>query len=408
MNQPARMPDDWRIVRPPTPDSESSDSKPKPKPKRRRTLRRAFKLKLKPRMVAEGAKKASFSPYLTALKSWETYWQQRYAKRQEKRSESEGDGASVPMTDSQKTQVKTKVYDPPVDRITKAHLEQFRLWLMPGRATITVNNYLRSISTLLASAETWLESKRQPKVRRLKERKSARKIIMSTEDVGAIYRSCDQVKWPSLDRDGQPVDPAVQWRAAVSLFFCFGFRTQEVLCYQSWKRSLSWENIHWQSESPGLSNAVNVHGWLSYVPEKQEGAKPEPLVLALPEIVSLHLRSLWSTSATPRSGTIFNWPFNERSLRSAWKGICLASGARPKFGSGATSYAIKHFRKTATTMHNLNKRGIAPYIIGHADRQSVSDMHYNNPELETTLALKSFPFPPEFEAIRKTDQLTLF
>ncbi len=402
MNHARKLPEGWGIVQP------GQLKEKKTAKRRRRTLRRAYERIRKPQMQAEGAKKAAFSPYSTALKAWETYWRERYCKRHSESAESTSAGASVAMTDSQNSQAKTKVYDPPVDRITKVHLEAFRRWLMLGnRSAITVNNYLRSINTILGSAEVWLDQKR-PKIKRLKARKAARKIIMSTDDVDRIYRACGSAKWPSKNRSGQPIDPAVQWRAAVSLFYCFGFRTQEILCYQSWKRSLSWENIRSQSESPGLSDATSQHGWLCYVPEKQEAAKPDPLVLALPELVALHLRSLWPGGAKPETGSVFDWPLNERSLRAAWKAICRTGGVKPRFGCGVSQFAIKHFRKTATTYHNLSEPGIAPYIIGHADRESVSDLHYNNTELATTRALQKFPFPKSFEQVRKTDQLELF
>ena len=404
MNEARKLPRGWGVVR--------TDDQPKPtakaKPRRRRTLRRAFIKFQQPRMRAEGAKKAALSPYLTALKAWETYWCERYLSRRINSSDLTNGGASVPQTDSQKSQGKTKVYDPPIDRITKAHLESFRQWLMPGRTAITVNNYLRSIGTILRSADTWLDGQKEPKVKRLKARKAARKIVISIDHVDTIYRSCESATWPSQNRSGQPIDPAEQWRAAVVLFFCFGFRTQEVVRYQSWRRSLSWENFHWQSASPGLSDAVNDHGWLCYVPEKQEGVKPEPLVLALPELVALHLRALWSNQGRPESGIVFDWPWNERSFRSTWRAICRAGGVKPKLGSGVPRYTIKHFRKTATTYHNLAEPGIAPYIVGHADRESVSDRHYNNPELATTRALQKFPLPKSFDLIRNTNQLRLF
>jgi hypothetical protein len=407
-----KMPQNWRIVQPDQPAKPTSPKRKKD-PHRKRTLRRTFRRILRPRMEAELAKKSSFAPYSTALNLWESYWLQRSDRRRAKLAIAEGQRASVHMTEAQKTPGKRRVADPPVHRITKEHLASFRRWLMAdgNRKSITVNNHMRSISTLLRAAddEDWIVS-RQPKLKRLKSKKAAPKVVMTMDQVADLYKACDRASWPKVDREGNTIDTAAHWRAAVVLFCCFGFRTQELLRYQSWKRSLTWENLHWQSESPGTSTATTSCGWLSYVPEKQEGMKPEPLVLALPEIVMLHLRSLSSNSATlPASGTIFNWPWSRRSLGLTWTAVCRAGGVTPKRGTGVHRFCVKHFRKTATTWHNLQAPSIAPWIVGHSERtQSVSDLHYNNPEHATTSHLQGWRYPEVFDDIRETGQMKLF
>lgn len=403
------LPKGWNVIQP---EKLTKPAEKKQRdPHRKRTLRRAFNRILKPKMEAELAKPASFVPYSTALNLWESYWLQRWQQRRAKLAESAVGEPPVPVTGSQYSPGKKKICDPPVHRITKAHLASFRLWLMQGRQAITVNNHMRSVATMMrAAGENGWDVNRLPTLKRLKAKRAALKVIMTTEQVADLYRACDRATWPQVDRQGKSIDTAAHWRAAVVLFCCFGFRTQELLRYQSSKRSLTWGNFQWQSESPGLSTATTSCGWLSYVPEKQEGFKPEPLVLALPEIVMLHLRSLSSNSATlPTSGIVFDWPWNRRSLASTWKAVCRAGGVAPKRSSGVTQFTVKHFRKTATTWHNLQTPGIAPWIVGHSDRkQSVSDLHYNNPELATTSHLQEWKYPQVFDAIRDTGQMRLF
>lgn len=406
------IPSGWRVIQPETnPPKRTKD------PHRNRTMRRAWEKILKPRMEAEQAKRASFAPYVTALNAWEEYWFQRWKKR---RSESADSGLlsvhrgdSVPQTEAPKTPTKKRIFDPPVHRITKDHLARFRAWLTVGgdRKPITINNYLRSVNAILTSTEDheWIQG-RQPKLRRLKAVKAAPKLAMDMEQVGSLYRACDRARWPKVDRRGNPIDTAAHWRAAVVLFSCFGFRTQELLRYQSWKRSLTWENFQWQSVSPGLSNATTEYGWLCYVPEKQEGFKPEPLVLAMPEIVRLHLRSLLPSGVPEcqKSRPIFDWPLNRRYLNATWKAVCRAGGVTVQ-QSGTTRFELKHFRKTATTWHNLQSPGIAKWIVGHSERtSSVSDLHYNNPEIATTRALNAWQYPKAFDSIRDTGQKELF
>lgn len=404
------MPEGWGLITDQadrqTKAEPADQAKKKGDPRRKQTLRRAYNRILKPRMQAEQAKRASFSPYVTAINHWERYWLERSDERRARRLKL-ADEPSVRQTDAQKTQAKKRIADPPIHRISKAHLEGFRRWILPGKAAVTVNNLVAKIRTLILAADEagWREE-RPPKLRRLKARNYATKLVMTDDDLTKLYRAADGASWPARDRMGREVNPGDQWRAAIVMFSCYGFRTQELIRYCSWKRSLSWANVLSQSVSPGLSEAVNDDGWLCYVPEKQEGAKPEQLVLAIPDVVRLHLRRL-GRSGTTDDGVIFDWPLSRRSQDIAFRGICLRAGVRPPVATGCSRFLIKHFRKTATTRHNLQTPGIAPHVLGHAPR-NVSERHYNNPEQAVANHLAQWQYPPVFDDVRKTNQGLLF
>jgi hypothetical protein len=395
----SHLPANWGIVR----VEESTDSDhpkpPKKKRRRRRTLRFVYSRKLKPMMVRDKAKAASFRPYVTALNHWEKYWQLKIQARQSERQSSlklRVTEPSVCRTEGSSGPKKTKIAGPPISKINRAMLEDFREWLATGRESVTVNNLMKSILRILDVAvdRDWLEFR--PKVKQLREQKAAAKRVLTYEQVSAIYRAAEVAKWPRFDRSGRKLNPANQWRAAIVLWFNFGFRTQEITRYDSSKRAVTWDMITRGIHSPGLVAQTNQSGWLTYTPPKQEGKKPEPLTLALPPVVRAHIDS---TGPVMPGQPIFDWPLSKKCFHDSWKLIVRAADVG--------RWWIKDFRKTCTTWHNYHSPGIAPHILGHAPR-NVSDGHYHNPELATTRALLEFPQPEAFDLVADANQLKLF
>jgi hypothetical protein len=65
------------------------------------------------------------------------------------------------------------------------------------------------------------------------------------------------------------------------------------------------------------------------------------------------------------------------------------------------SYTPKHFRKSATTQINLHRAGMAPFIVGHAERRasssdSISSRHYDNKEQSVVECVMTMPVPERF------------
>lgn len=381
----------------------------KRKTKRRKGLRHVWETIVKPQLIEEGKKPATIREYITHINGWERYWRELAESKEPSVASTEG------CFSPRFSEKLNRRPDPPYNRIKRQHLLAFRTWLIPGREMKTVNNYLESIHTLTeAAAESWPRAFTSPpaKIKALKCRKAKPKVYMLVEHVDAIYRACSTAVWPRDSRLPEGITAADYWRAAVVLFFNFGFRTQELISHGSEFSALTWGQIYSQAESPGYSNGNNDHGWLVYTPRKQEAVKPEPLVLALHPIVAMHLRSL--RPAAPAANTpIFPFPKSNNQFRDQWHAITRASRVKPKGTLEVNRYQVFHFRKTCITLHNYHRPGIAPFITGHADRDgqkgvAIQGKHYDCAELAAAEALLAFPQPPSFESIRRTDQLTLF
>ena len=378
----------------------------KRKVKRRKGLRHVWETVTLPQLIEDGKKPATIREYKTHLAAWERYWAERSAAKE----------PSVPVTEGSfspwNSDIARKRPDPPYNRISRRHLMDFRAWLTPGRAKKTVNNYMKSIRALqLAAAEQWPKAFKSmpPKVRALKCRKAKPKVYLPLDHVDAIYSACGVATWPRQSRLPACITAADYWRASIVLYFNFGFRTQELISYDSEFVGLRWGDVYFQSDSPGLSDGVNDHGWLVYTPRKQEAEKPEPLVLALSPIVAMHLRSIRPAEAAA-ADPVFPWPKSAKQMREQLKAILRRAGVRPKGASGVRRYYLYHFRKTCVTLHNLHRPGIAPFITGHADRDggkgvSIQGRHYDNAELAAAEALLAFPQPESFSAIRNTNQM---
>jgi integrase len=188
----------------------------------------------------------------------------------------------------------------------------------------------------------------------------------------------------------------VQWRVALRWYVLYGFRTQELIAFESDHRPLLWSDLYPAGLSPAQGGQVVCeHGWLKYVPQKQEGKKPDPLVLPLhPEAVSwvdrLRLPLLGAVSC---DRPVFAWPRSSSQFYAAWGAI--AARAAEILGKPAVAeYAIKHLRKTCATWHETLAPGIAEHITGHGDR-SVIQRHYVNHERMLVDHFSKFVFPQQ-------------
>ena len=353
-----------------------------------------------PILIQEQRKPATIAEYQTALYAWQRFW------HPEKRFKNEST-PSVSTTDGVKP-------EPSIEQITGDELAEFRAWYSSGtRGKLQVNKIVNNIRSILIAASERNKITSAPKLKKLSANKSAPKVYLSYEHVNAIYEACESAKWPVKDRNQNELNlPAARyWQTAVVLFFNYGFRTQELIAFEKGHRALAWNNIEFGSESPG-SEIQNEHGWLWYTPQKQEHCKPQPLILPLNLISRQHLQMIYRAKRADQK-LLFPFAHDTDKFYETWHLIVDAAGVKPKsaMSTSENRYQIKHFRKTCTTWHNFFCRGIAPFVVGHADRDSgavaMTNDHYDNAELALVQAFKEFEQPSSFEQIN-SNQLQLF
>lgn len=388
--------------------------KRKTKQRRRKGLRHVWDSIVHPRLIRENRSRKTICEIKTHLAAWERYWAEKNPRsKPPEPAVAVSEGCFSPGNKPPAV----RRSDPPYNRITPQMLGEFQAWLLPGRTAKTVNNYIKSIQKLIGEAAEKHPNAFQtvlPKARSLPCKSSKDKVYFPVAHLEAIYRSCGVANWPPR-KDSLVADPEQYWQTAVVLFTVMGFRTAELVSMHAKDQPITYGNFHWSIESPGFSEYESEFGWLVYTPTKQKRHKPDPLILALPEIVAKHVKSITPRDADPEA-PLFPFPRSHHSFYGQWKRIVRRAGVRPKaaLGTKTHKYELYHFRKTAVTMHNRNVPGSALWIVGHGDRDSergvkIQQTHYDNTEVAAAKALMSFPIPEAFEAgVRKTKQMELF
>ncbi len=257
-----------------------------------------------------------------------------------------------------------------------------------------------------------------PRYRKFQSQKrAARKLIMSLDQLNALYDSADVLNWPRRDADGAPLSysAATGWRAALVMWVLYGMRTEELVSYTPSANALTWGQIYDATLTPDEDGqAQNASGWFAYTPDKQKRTKPQPLVLPLHAVARKHLEQLFLCKRPPGSQRVFHWPHGRKQFYAAWHTWIKAAGIRPRQSlqsKAADQYAIKHLRKTCVTMYERHRPGLAGFIVGHSGRASgtlVAGQPSTNPLPEVTAkyylaaeeaiveAVNSLPLPASF------------
>ena len=364
------------------------------------TLRQTFDELVLPELISKRRRNDTISEYRTHLRRWDEYWKSRKTKGNQNH----------------------RINDPVIGTVSRRDLLEWRTHLAetlePGGPR-TLNKHLGTVHAVLATAvkHGWLWS--APKLDPLPCRRAAPKRYLTYEQIAALYEACGEATWPPRrsvrsERKRQP--PAVEWRAALVLFFNYGFRTQELISYERGMRTLTWGQVSFEAETPAEAGHARCEaGWLWYVPQKQERDKDEVLVLPLNAVVRAHLESLKPSGTLDPQRPIFDWPLNPVALYEQWRKLLEISEVRPKpnLKTGEQeAYHLKNLRKTCTTWHNAHCPGISIFVTGHADDRDldaadralqrssrVSQTHYENGENLLVAHLRDFPQPEPFRRI---------
>lgn len=306
--------------------------------------------------------------------------------------------------------------NPVLRDVSRATLEQFRGWLVSRPLSPrTANKRIAALQRIMQTAAEREECPYDGAVRvpRLEAGGGGSKLYLRSEQVERLYRAAQVCAWPRADRRGRPLDPVAQWRAAIVLWWTYGPRTQELVRYERRMRAICWGNLHPAGESPADDGqAVCEHGWLAYVPQKQQRLKPGPLVLPLSALAAAHLRAIRPPAIRPEQ-PVCDWPMASGRLYEQWERLTEAAGVRPKPDPAtgqARRFHLKHFRKSCET-HYATHYGedLARAIVGHAPRD-VALRHYIHLEQRILRAVLESPAPAAFAEIFQAGdvQLRLF
>lgn len=363
------------------------------------TLSQLYEREVQPYLQALGRAKATFAEYATQLKKWRAFWTAKHSARG---AESSPDSPS----------------EPPAAWVTPRDLVDFRAWLStPPKLKLsadTTNNSMKILRNVfsISAGQIGLNVTVPRFPKKVVADSTQSKVFLTSEQVSSLYAACEHARWPRCHSS-----PATAWRAAIVMFWFYGFRTQELLAFESDHDTLTWRNISWDPECPlDGSEAINATGWLWYVPQKQRAKKPQPIYLPIPPVVAAHLRAIEPFNGADGAAPIFPWPKCQRSQSTHWRAIRETAGVKLKasLNGEPRRLQLRHFRKTCGTVHERNQPASSHLVLGHASRDkdsAITHKHYINAEEVLLAAFSSLKYPAAFDAIfeRADDkQLRLF
>jgi hypothetical protein len=354
----------------------------------RRTLEQVFLKYVKPEMERKQRKRGTIRDIERALERWRAYWESRPPAR---------------------TRRGARILDPCVVCDVKLrHLEEWRNAILSQFGPHTTNRYLGSIRQILVSATRRGVIRKRPTLEKLPE-PAAKRYYLTPAQVERLWKAADAATWPR----SAGMSAGDWWRCALILYWTYGFRTQELIAFQVGKAGLTFASLSLCSETPNPEGtAISAHGWLTYIPQKQQWAKPQPLYLPLTPTARAAVDRLVA-AATIRDGSpqptaaIFPWGCAHKSLYREWRSLQRRADVAAKSGQ---PYLLKSLRKSAATYLEKHHKGLGAAVCGWADRESSQVMakHYAVDELTLVEKLADYPVPECFRTIAESPQLKLF
>lgn len=279
-----------------------------------------------------------------------------------------------------------------IKKIDRHHMETWRRTLLDsGLSPRTANKHLATIRRILILAEDNNLIRHRPKLRSLTDNLGATKLYFRNEQIDALFAAADSLRWPP-----GAVPAPHWWRCAIIMYRTYGFRTQELLAYESTKDPITWQSVTKEKESPDLdSNETSEFGWLSYVPPKTRKKKPRPITVPLTKYTRAAL-DIMELAKESESSQLFPSPRNQERFFETWYGWMEAAGVKPK--NHELVFQPRHLRKTAATYLNQHREGLASAVCrwGKSAEADVAQEHYIANDL-LLRELHTYPMPESVE-----------
>jgi integrase len=293
--------------------------------------------------------------------------------------------------------------DVPIQCLQRKQIREFLDWVYeravsddgtnPGRTTNKAREHLRAILSWAWEQELIDAPPRFPQPRQ--QRDVAGRHYLTKAELNALYFATHQMRRPKGWDELLPVGQ--YWRAALVLFFNYGFDTGTV-----WKSTLShepilWRHVSWSHQSPDRdTKETSRWGWLYYRRVKTHKAFYRPMN----RVVHVHLRSIFPTNLHPDDPVFLG---GGARPNARFQTLCNLAGIeqRTNIVSGQPeSWELKDLRKTCATYYDAHIPESSIEILGH----SVDGITYRHYAHRAPLALKAImtlPQPLSFTALTR-------
>lgn len=287
-----------------------------------------------------------------------------------------------------------------VSKIERQHVDDWKRHLIEfGLAPRSVNKHIATIRLLLIAAEDHNIIKKRPRLAMMMEPKHQTKLYLRNEQIDSLFATSDRLRWPATS-----ISTGDWWRCALILYRTYGFRSQELVAYETGKKPITWSNISFDHESPDLdSREMCLTGWLHYIPPKTAKSKPSPICIPLTQYTRGAVNVLLRAKKSDHD-PIMNNPRNQERFFETWNAWMKHADVQPK--NQEKCFQPRHLRKTCATYMNQFKPGLASAIClwGTISEATVAQDHYISNDL-LLREIHNAPMPDSFSwALQYLDQ----
>jgi hypothetical protein len=287
-----------------------------------------------------------------------------------------------------------------VDQIERHHIRDFLDWVHDkatndggsnaGRTANKARENLRAIMCWAWEQDYVEKLPRFPKPK--PQRDVAGRHYLTKSDLNALYFATHQLPRPR--GWNQPFTVGHYRRAALVVFFNYGFDTGTVFKSAGFHEPILWRHVSWRPEPPNGQGRESRYGWLYYrrVKTKKQFHRP------MNRVVQAHLKSIGPVDPQPEQ-PVFDCGSSRPNAQ--FQLLCRLAGVKPKqdVETGEDKvWVLKVLRKTCATYYDAHIPESSIEILGHSVG-GVTYRHYAHRDPLAFKAILSLPQPTAFTAL---------
>lgn len=225
------------------------------------------------------------------------------------------------------------------------------------------------------------------------QRDVAGRHYLTKAEINALYFATHRMKRPrGWD---SPFPLGRHWRAALVLFFNYGFDTGTVWGSTPEHEPILWRHVFWDRQSPGgQSKEQSPWGWLFYRRVKTRKGFYRPMN----RVVHAHLKSIMPENPQADGPVVLG---GGARPNARFQELCAMANIKPKRNAETgedEGWLLKDLRKTCATYYDEHVPESSIEILGHSVG-GITYRHYAHRDPLAFKAIMTLPQPPAFRAL---------
>jgi integrase len=288
----------------------------------------------------------------------------------------------------------------PVEELRRREVRDFLDWVHeravqeggtnPGRTANKARENLRAIMSWAWERDMVEVLPRFPKPR--PQRSVAGRHYLTKAEINALYFATHRMKQPRGWDHPMPVGRF--WRAALVVFFNYGFDTGTVWQCVPSHEPIRWRHVMWEPESPDREVKQRSRwGWIFYRRVKTGKTFYRPMN----RMVHAHIRSIMPDAPDPDTPVFLGGGARPNMRFRVLSGLAGISAKTSVETGEKKPWVIKDLRKTCATYYDEHVPESSIEILGHSV-SGVTYRHYAHRAPLAFRAIMTLPQPSAFAA----------